>query len=169
VYTGTLCLSSNDLLAPQLTIPLTLSVSPTVGETAGVAIAQSDGSTAVAEGGAADSYSIVLDSRPTAAVTISFDTGSQLQPIAAMTFTPSDWNVPQVATVRAADDLVAEGTRATTITHSAHSADPRYDGAALPIASVSVTITDNDIVRSSTYIPFINRTYAVAGERAQNG
>jgi Subtilase family/Carboxypeptidase regulatory-like domain len=129
-------------------------------DTAGATIAESGGNTAVAEGGATDTYTIVLDSQPTASVAISFDTGTQIQPIAVLIFTPANWNIPQTVTVRAVDDNLAEGPRSATIAHRASSADPKYNGAALAIPGVVVAITDNDPVsapRSVWYLPLIVR------------
>ncbi|MBJ7326406.1 MAG: hypothetical protein JHC52_03570 [Chthoniobacterales bacterium] len=108
----------------------------------GVMVAESGGSTAVTEGGATDTYTAVLTSEPTGNVTIAPAPGSQLAVFpASLTFTTSDWNVPQTVTVTAIDDAVAQGTRIQTITHAASSADPGYNG--LGVASVNVTITDN--------------------------
>jgi hypothetical protein len=109
----------------------------------GVAISQSGGSTAVTEGGATDTYTVVLTGEPTANVTITPTPGSQLTVSpASLTFTTSNWNVPQTLTVTAIDDAVAQGTRIQTITNAASSADPGYNGIA--IAAVTATITDND-------------------------
>ena len=109
----------------------------------GVAISQSGGSTAVTEGGATDTYTVVLTGEPTANVTITPTPGSQLTVSpASLTFTTSNWNVPQTLTVTAIDDAIAQGTRIQTITNAASSADPGYNGIA--IAAVTATITDND-------------------------
>jgi len=96
----------------------------------------------VGEDGTTATYSLVLTTQPTADVTINFDTGTQLEPIAPVTFTAGNWNVPQTITVTAIDDAVVEGPHSGTITHTATSGDPTYDGIA--IASVTANITDND-------------------------
>jgi len=72
----------------------------------GVTIVESGGSTDVTEGGATDTYTIVLNSVPTANVTISFNTGSQVAAISPITFTPANALTPQVITVSAIDDAV---------------------------------------------------------------
>ena len=108
----------------------------------GVTVTESGGSTAVTEGGATDTYTVVLTSEPTGNVTITPAPGSQLTVSpASLTFTASNWNVPQTVTVTAIYDSVAQGTRIQTITNAASSADPGYNG--LGVASVNVTITDN--------------------------
>jgi hypothetical protein len=108
----------------------------------GVNIAQSGGSTAVTEGGATDTYTVVLTGEPTASVTITPSPNSQLtvsQP--SLTFTISNWSTPQTVTVTAVNDALAEGTHSGTVTHAAASADPGYNGIA--IATISATITDD--------------------------
>jgi uncharacterized repeat protein (TIGR03803 family) len=109
---------------------------------AGVTIVQSGGSTNVTEGGATDTYTVVLNSVPTANVTISFNTGSQIQAIPSVTFTTGNALTPQTITVAAVDDMVVEGAHSGVISHSASSADSGYNGIA--IASVTANITDND-------------------------
>ena len=109
----------------------------------GVTIAQSGGSTAVAEGGATDTYTVVLTGEPVANVTITPSPGSQLNVSpASLTFTIANWNTPQTVTVAAVNDAVAEGNHSGTITHAAASTDPGYNG--FGIASITATITDND-------------------------
>lgn len=117
----------------------------TDNETAGVAITESGGNTAVAEGGAGDSYTVVLTSQPTSDVVITLETGGQATAApASLTFTPFDWFMAQTVTVDAVEDDVAEGTHGDTVTHVAASSDPDYNGA--PVAPVTVTISDNDTV-----------------------
>jgi len=110
---------------------------------AGVTITQSGGSTMVAEGGATDTYTVVLNTAPTGNVTITLSPGTQLSVApAVLTFTPATWNVPQTVTVNAVDDAIAEGPHSGVITHFAASTDPVYNAIAIP--SVTVSITDND-------------------------
>ncbi|OUL20124.1 sodium:calcium exchanger [Nostoc sp. RF31YmG] len=111
---------------------------------AGVTITQTDGSTKVGEGGAGDRYSVVLNSKPQADVTIAFNTGKQIKTSAkTFTFTAQNWNVAQEVTVTAVDDVIVEGNHSDTIQHTATSTDVNYNGIA--INSVNVNITDNDI------------------------
>jgi len=110
---------------------------------AGVTITESGGSTNVAEGGATDTYTIVLNSTPAANVTITFTTGSQIAAIGAVTFMPADALTPQTITVSAVDDGLVEGAHTGTITHAATSSDGNYSG--ISIANVTANITDNDI------------------------
>jgi len=108
----------------------------------GVTITQSGGSTAVTEGGATDTYTVVLTGEPTSDVTITPSPNSQLTVLpASLTFNISNWSTPQTVTVTAVNDAVAEGTHSGTITHAAASTDPGYNGIA--IAAVTATITDD--------------------------
>jgi hypothetical protein len=120
-------------------------VSLTAASTAtpGVLVTQSGGTTAVTEGGAGDSYTVVLLTQPAADVVVALAAGGQINLGASeLTFTAANWNVPQVVTVSAVDDAVFEGAHAALVQHLVASSDPAYDG--LTVADVSVAITDND-------------------------
>ncbi len=113
------------------------------GSTAGVLVSQSGGSTNVAEGGATDSYNIVLAKAPTGNVTISIQPNSQVTVSpSSLTFTPLNWNVPQTVTVTAVDDSAAEGLHSGLITHSVTSSDAAYNG--ISVEDVLPEIEDND-------------------------
>ena len=91
-----------------------------------------------------DSYTVVLDSQPTAAVTVTVagHAGTDVTPNpTTLTFATSNWNTAQTVTVTAGDDTDTT-TDMVTLTHSATSTDGSYDG--ITIASVTVTVTDND-------------------------
>jgi hypothetical protein len=108
----------------------------------GVTITQSGGSTAVTEGGAADTYTVVLTGEPTSDVTITPSPNSQLAVApASLTFNISNWSTPQTVTVTAVNDALAEGTHSGTVTHAAVSTDPGYNG--ITMATVNATITDD--------------------------
>ncbi|MEG4818393.1 SBBP repeat-containing protein [Microcoleus sp. K5-D4] len=100
-----------------------VTASITDNDSPGISIVQSEGETAIAEGGATDSYGVLLTTAPTANVTINFDTGSQINAIAPVTFTPNNWNVAQNVTVTAIDDSIAQGSRSGTISHQSVSTD----------------------------------------------
>ena len=98
----------------------------------------------IVEEGGANAYDVVLDSQPTAdvTVTVTVPTGSNLTVDEdTLTFTDVNWNVAQTVTVTAA----ADGNTVTdmaTITHAATSTDTDY-GSGITIHSVSVTIYDS--------------------------
>ncbi len=140
---------------------------------AGVTITESGGSTNITEGGATDTYTIVLNSQPTANVTIAINPDSQSTTSATtLTFTAANWDVAQTVTVSAVDDPVTEGTHSSTISHTATSSDANYNNVA--IASVTATIADNDVAVSITKIHEIQGSGATfnpafAGNRTIEG
>ena len=115
--------------------------------TGGVTIVESDNSTDLFEGITKDTYTIVLNSKPSSSVivNINFDSTqlklneTMISPI-QITFTSSNWSIAQTITVEALYDNVTEGTQTKSITHIAASSDSNYNG--LTIASVTVTIRD---------------------------
>ena len=121
-----------------------VTVSITDNDGAGVSAAQSGGSTAVTEGGATDSFTVVLTSQPSADVTITFNPGTQVttNPAPSLTFTSANWNAPRTVTVTAVDDTVAEGAHTGSVGFTVASSDANYNNVA--VASVSVSIADND-------------------------
>jgi hypothetical protein len=97
---------STDTNYNNLTIsPVTATIAD--NDTTGVSISQQ--STTATEGGATGSYTLKLNSQPTAPVTISFDAGNQISAIAAITFDATNWNVAKPVTVTATDDAAVEG------------------------------------------------------------
>ena len=108
-------------------------------------LSESAGSTDVAEGGATDTYDVVLDAAPFSTVTITMSADAQVTTSpSTLTFTTSDWSAAQTVTVTAVDDIVAEGAHTGTITHSA--AGGGYDGVSIP--NVVANVTDNDAPRA---------------------
>ena len=100
-----------------------------LGATPRVIVTESGGSTNVAEGGATDSYTVLLNTQPTANVTIGVTPGSQVQvDKTSLTFTAGNWNVAQTVTVSAVDDPIVEGNHTGAISHQATSDDPNYNG-----------------------------------------
>jgi len=113
-------------------------------ETAGVLVAPLQ--LAFDEEGGAGSYTLRLNSQPTADVRIDLSaivTGGGRYNIApsTLTFTPGNWRLPQTVTVRAVDDQMDQGASyGGTIRHAVSSADPKYN--ALAVATVGVIIGD---------------------------
>lgn len=108
-----------------------------------VLVTQTDGSTEVAEGGATDSYSLVLATQPSHPVTVNIAGGTQFTVSPAqVTFTPENWNTPQSVTVGAVDDSVQEGPNLGWVRHTVSSADLNYNRAT--IDDLVVRIIDND-------------------------
>ncbi len=159
-----------------------ISVTNVDNDIRGVTVAQSAGSTAVTEGGTTDTYTIVLDSQPTAAVTIDLLPDSQVAATApgggnALHFAPAAsgsgdgssagnaaaWNTTLTVTVAAVDDAVAESSpHSGGIAHSVSGGD--YAG--LPVSNIAVTVTDNDnvgIVIGAVSHPVLENGVALVG------
>lgn len=110
----------------------------------GVTVSETLGSTEVTEGGATDTYNIVLNSAPSANVTIALSQSGAGQlsfSTSSIVFTATNWDTPVTVTVTAVDDDIAEGDHFSTITHTATSLDGAYNG--IGINSVVAHITDN--------------------------
>ncbi|TAG94907.1 MAG: hypothetical protein EAZ09_12470 [Oscillatoriales cyanobacterium] len=152
--------TSTDVNYNGITI-LPVNVAITDNDTAGVSITPT--STTATEGGATGSYTVQLNTQPKAPVTINLATGTQIQPITALTFTATNWNTPQTVTVAAVDDNLVEGNHTGAIAHTATSSDVNYNSN-LTISPVSVAITDNDTAGVS-----INPNTTNATEGGANG
>ena len=115
----------------------------TDNDTAGVTLSKST-LTVTEQDTTGDTYTVVLDSQPSAdvVVTVAGHAGTDVtvNPT-TLTFTSTTWNTPQQVTVTAADD--ADTVNDTvSLTHSATSSDTNYSGTT--IAGVTVTVSDND-------------------------
>ena len=122
-----------------------VAVTNTDNDTRGVTITPTSGLTTTESGGTA-TFTVVLDSQPTANVTITFVSTlaaeGTISP-SSLTFTNGNWNAPQTITITGQDDLVVDGNLAYSITSNpATSSDALYNG--FNPADVSVTNTDND-------------------------
>jgi trimeric autotransporter adhesin len=110
----------------------------------GITVSGVNGNTS--EAGGTASFTVVLDSQPTADVTISVASGNLLEGTVStsqLTFTSSNWNVAQTVTVTGINETVVDGNQTYSILlGNAASTDNNYNG--LSVADVSVTNTDND-------------------------
>lgn len=111
--------------------------------TPGVMITESDAGTAVTEGGATDSYTVVLNSEPDSNVTVALSSSDDLSfSTSSILFTPVNWETERTVTVTAVNDDLDEDAEVVTTTFSVTSADTDYDEIA--VDPIDVTITDND-------------------------
>jgi hypothetical protein len=135
---------TDDAHTTPVAIEVAFSVS--MGGTPGVTVTESGGSTDVTEGGATDTYDVVLDTQPTDDVTITITPDSQCTtdaPGGILTFTDVNWDTPQTVTVTGVDDDVDEvSPHPCVITQTASSVDVDYDG--ISVATVTANVTDND-------------------------
>jgi hypothetical protein len=137
-------------------------------DTAGITVTPTSEVVTTESGGTA-TFTVVLDSEPTADVTIglssSVPTEGTVSP-PSLTFTSSDWNTPKMVTVTGVNDDIDDGNVAYTIvTSAASSGDPNYD--ALDAANVSVTNTDDNNTAGITVTPTSGLTTTESGDTAE--
>ena len=147
--------------------PSDVAVSNTDNDSAGITVATLTSPLTTTEGGGQATFTIVLNSMPSAIVTIplsSSDPGEGTVSPASVTFTPLNWNAPQVVTVTGVDDALADGNQTYTIvTGAASSTDPGYT--ARDAANVSVINVDNDSA-GFLVVPTVGLTTTEAGGQA---
>ena len=139
-----------------------------VSAAAGVTVSKS-ALTVTEEDMTGNTYTVVLDTRPTADVTVtifghgggtdvtltSFAFTSTTPSSATLTFTTANWNQAQTVTVKAGDDTdTANDT--VTLTHFAASSDGNYNG--ITIGSVVVTVEDNDTANTAPTVDDVDVT-----------
>ena len=144
-------------LPPRLTAGTTSQAAVTITDDDSRGLMLSATSLAVNEN-ASGTYTVELSSQPTTNVTvtvggatgdISVDTSTESGDQTTLTFTPTNWSMPQPVTVVAADDDDAVNDAAVTLTHTASGGD--Y--ASLTGPSLSVTIIENDAATFSATGP----------------
>ncbi|OEZ99564.1 TolB family protein [Duganella phyllosphaerae] len=119
-----------------------------MGIAAGVTLSQD--ALKLTEGGDAGTYTLALTQAPEADVKITVGPGSKLGVARSeLVFTPQNWNVPQVVSVRALANGVAEGIHTAKIVHTITTSDANYS--VVQPADVTVTITDG--VAPTIHVP----------------
>ncbi len=97
----------------------------------------------VAEGGS-KTYTVVLESKPTASVTVdavSQDTGAVTVTPGSRTFTPDDWDTAQNFSVLGVEDTDYSDESVTT-RHTVISSDGKYSG--ISVSSITIRVDDDD-------------------------
>jgi len=131
---------TDDRAAP-FDVPVRLSLT-------GFTVAETGTGSLLSEAGSTDSLTVVLDAAPDTAVVLavvsSLPTEIAVSPD-TVTFTPGNWDTPQVIVLTGVNDLVRDGDRSVDITVSVDDArsDDRFD----PIVDrvISAINTDDDI------------------------
>ena len=121
----------------------TYTVTVTRATAAGVTVSET-ALTVTEEDSNGDTYTVVLNTQPTAnvVVTVAGHSGTDVLPApTTLTFTPMNWETAQTVTVTAVNDMDTVNDT-VSLTHSAASTDTDYDG--ITIAGVPVTVEDND-------------------------
>ena len=141
-------------------------VTTTDNDTAGVVASVMNGNT---QEGGNGFISVVLNSQPTSNVNVTLrpsDDQFSLDDLSIgqsekLTFTPDNWNLPQVVDVVAMDDNMVEDTTSSQIKFSTSSDDAKYKN--LIVSDVAVVVLDNDLPSASL------KLLASAGESGPPG
>ncbi len=125
----------------------TVPVTNNDNDSASFTIVETDGTTNTSEDGATDTFSVVLDVQPTSNVVfdiVSGDTGEATVSPSLLTFTPANWDTPQIITVTGEDDFVIDGAQTfdIDITVNNGASDNAFDNLT---DTVSVTNSDDDV------------------------
>jgi hypothetical protein len=123
------------------------------------------------ENGAEDTFTVELATQPTDVVditTLSPSDEATVQTPMPLTFTISNWNMPQTVTVRGEDDAEVDGNVAYTIDLLATSNDAAYNGIS---TSVSAANLDNEAPPGPTvtYVASIEVSMLNAGGGQKRG
>ena len=134
----------------DVSTPVATPVSPPPPPDAGIVVTHTGSSTEVAEGGAADTFTVRLSRMPTAAVTLQISAdddlllgrGTVLPGAKSISFTiqPSDWATERVVSVGAVEDRLPEGYEKAHLTYSVTSSDLSFK--ALTGTGLDVGVTD---------------------------
>ena len=120
---------------------------PPTAPTGDVIVTDPTPSSVTTEDGGSVAFTVALTEEPTANVSFdvsSSDAGEGVTDVSQLTFTPSNWNVPQAVTVTGVDDAVVDGDASYSIVlGAATSGDSNYSG--LDPADVNLTNADNDV------------------------
>lgn len=121
-------------------------------DTAGFTRTETGNQTTATEGGATDTFALVLNTQPTADVivditadadaSLSSTDGVNIANGVRLTFTSANWNTAQTVTVASVNDNIAEGNHTGAIAFVITTADSKYS--VLSLAVINASITDND-------------------------
>ncbi len=122
-------------------------------DTPGITVDIGDGLITKEDLSLSDSFTVVLDTEPSATVTLgtiqSLDTGEATVSPSSLTFTASNWDVPQTVTVTGVDDAIADGMQTAVIDLGAASGG---DYAGLDPGDVVVSNLDDEVATSPAVI-----------------
>ncbi len=98
------------------------------------------------EGGGQATFTVRLNTQPSAAVTVSVtsrDASEGTVSPPTLTFAPGAWNTPQTVTVTGVQDTIDDGTVTWQVRLDPSSSDPNYNGDSVEVDQ-DVTTTDDD-------------------------
>lgn len=137
-----LTIAGGDLIYRALTLP-DVAIDTFDNDIPGISFFQMGNTTLVGESTGPNGYTVQLETEPRADVLVALTPDQYVATtFPTLTFTPLNWNQPQIVTVTAVDNLIAEGTHLGLISHSSSSADPFYDIA--DGGQVTIDVQDND-------------------------
>ena len=140
--------------------PADVTITTSDNDTAGITVAPTANLTVTEAGGTA-TFTVVLQTQPTADVTVDVSSSDLTEGTVApavLTFTPATWNTAQRVTVTGAADAVRDGDVAfVVVVAPAISSDGRYAG--LDPADVSVTNLEGRLVSAAS-----GRVLSVGGQ-----
>ncbi len=116
----------------------------TITDNDAAGITSSESAFSLSEGGASDTFTLVLTSKPTSTVTVTFTTstaGITLVPD-ALAFTTDNWATPQTVTISATDDSRYESSHTTSVVMTVSGGVYGYPLITPP--TITATITDNE-------------------------
>lgn len=115
-----------------------------------VVATQTGGSAAVVEGSTTDTLSLTLSQAPTSNVVVEVQSQAPERlavSAASVTFTPTNWNVPQTVTLQAVEDAVFNGDGTVNVQLSIQAgSDAAFVGGFQQV--VGVAVSDNDVLSS---------------------
>ena len=138
-------------LVPAQTIEVTTKDT----DTASFSVAESAGFTQVSEQGSTDILIVSLGAEPQDEVVIlvrSADASETRVTPTALSFGPSNWTEPQIATVTGIDDEESDGIQTTDVVFSIDDARSHHSFHALPDQAVEVSTTDDDTVGFTVFV-----------------
>ena len=124
--------------------PQQIAVTITDDDSAGFTLSKTTAS--VAETGTTDTFTVVLNSEPTANVTLTLsdnDSTEVLYP-SSLVFSTGNWSTSQTVTLTGKDDDVDDGNRSTLLTLTPSSTDSNFNAPGLAAQTMTVTTSDND-------------------------
>ena len=163
-------------------LPQDVMLTNTDDDTAGVTVTPQKGLVTTEEGGTAP-FTIKLNSKPTADVTIDLSSSNPAEGSvspAKVTFTPDNWRSAQTVTVKGVEDSMQDGSPTyKVITSNTVSTDPSYsdkevpnvevqnidnDSAGIRVEPKGVTLTTNEDGLSATFTVVLNSQPAAGTE-----
>ncbi|HVJ92511.1 MAG TPA: Calx-beta domain-containing protein [Labilithrix sp.] len=142
-YAVDLSVASTDALYSGIEVP-SVNLTNVDKDTAGIVVSPISGETS--ESGVARTFTVVLASKPTANVTVHFESNNPAEGVTdktSLVFTPGDWDTPQYVEVTGVNDDLPDGDVDYGVAFTATtSADPKYAG--LIPATVAITNIDDD-------------------------